>query len=76
MLAAASVLALYNGLIRRRVADTLGQALTTIAMMAVGLWVIADPLGTVGAVGQWANQASLGTLGAIAQGTPISTRIE
>jgi hypothetical protein len=70
VLATASVLVLYNGLIRRRVAETLGQALTTIAMMAAGLLVIADPLGTVGAVGQWANQASLGTLGTVANGTP------
>jgi hypothetical protein len=64
VLAAGSVLALYNGLIRRRVAETLGQVLLTIAMMAVGLWLIADPLGTVGVVGQFANQASLGTLSA------------
>lgn len=72
VLAAASVLAIYNGLVRRRVTETLGKALTTFAMMAVGLWVIADPLGTVGAVGRWANQASLGTLGAVAQGTPLN----
>ncbi len=72
VLAVASVLALYNGLIRRRVTETLGQALATIAMMGFGLWVIADPLGSVGAVGRWANQASLGTLGAIAQGTPAN----
>jgi hypothetical protein len=72
VLAVASILAFYNGLIRRRVAETLGQALMTIAMMVAGLWVIADPVGTVGAVGQWANQASLGTLGAIAQGTPAN----
>jgi hypothetical protein len=72
VLAVASMLAVYNGLIRRRVSETLGQALTTIAMMALGLWVIADPLGTVGAVGQWANQASLGTLGVVAQGTPAN----
>ncbi|HEX4837690.1 MAG TPA: hypothetical protein VFV03_04110, partial [Solirubrobacteraceae bacterium] len=70
VLAAASVLALYNGLVRRRVAETLGQALMTIAMMAAGLWVIADPLGTVGAIGRWADEASLGTFGAVAQGTP------
>jgi hypothetical protein len=72
VLATASILAFYNGLIRRRVADTLGQALLTLTMMAAGLWVIADPLGTVGAVGRWANQASLGTLGAVAQGTPAN----
>ena len=72
VLAVASVLAAYDGLIRRRVADALGHALATIAMMAVGLWVIADPLGTVGALGRWANQASLGTFGAVAQGTPAN----
>lgn len=71
-LAMASMLAFYNGLIRRRVSETLGQACATLVMMALGLWVIADPLGTVGAVGRWANQASLGTLGAIAQGTPAN----
>lgn len=72
VLALASVLVLYHGLLRRRVADTLGGALTTLAMMGGGLWLIADPLGTVGAVGQWANQASIGTLAAVAQGTPTN----
>jgi hypothetical protein len=69
VLAVASILALYNGLVRRRIAETLGQALLTLAMMAAGLWVIADPSGTVGAVGRWANQASLGTVATAAQGT-------
>lgn len=70
VLALASLLALYHGLVRRRVADTLGGALTMLAMMAGGLWVIADPSGTVGAVGGWADRASLGTLGATAAGSP------
>jgi hypothetical protein len=70
VLAIASVLALYNGLIRRRVAETLGQALLMTTMMVGGMWVIADPTGTVGALGQWANQASLGTLAVAARGTP------
>ncbi len=69
VLSFASVLTVFNGLVRRRVAETLGEALLTIALMALGLWMIADPLGTVGAVGQFANQASLGTLGAVAQGS-------
>jgi hypothetical protein len=69
-LAVASVLALYHGLIRRRVAETLGQALLMGAMMLGGLWVIANPTGTLGALGQLANQASLGTLGAVTDGTP------
>lgn len=70
VLALASSLALYHGIVRRRVADTLGGALTMLAMMAGGLWVIADPGGTVGAVGGWADRASLDTLAASASGSP------
>ncbi len=70
VLAIAAVLALYHGLVRRRVAETVGQALTMLAMMAGGLWVIVNPLGTVGALGEISNQVSLGTLGAVAGGTP------
>ncbi|MGH2855250.1 MAG: hypothetical protein ACRDLF_13775, partial [Solirubrobacteraceae bacterium] len=69
-LAVASLAAAYNGLVRRRVAETLGQAALMLAMMAGGLWVIADPAGTVGALGRWADEASAGTLGAVVQGTP------
>ncbi len=70
VLAVASVLALYHGLVRRRVAETVGQALLMLAMMAGGLWVIMDPTGTVGSLGEWANQAGVGALGAVAGGTP------
>ena len=70
VLAVASVLALYSGLIRRRIAETVGQAVLMGAMMAGGMWVIADPVGTVGALGGWANQASLGTLAVAATGSP------
>ncbi|HWJ50499.1 MAG TPA: type IV secretion system protein [Solirubrobacteraceae bacterium] len=70
VLAVASVLALYHGLIRRRVAATLGEAVVMVAMMAGGIWVIADPTSTVGALGQWANQAALGTLAVAARGAP------
>jgi hypothetical protein len=69
-LSVASVLALYNGLIRRRVSETLGHALLMGAMVVGGMWVIADPMGTVGSLGAWANQASLGTLAVVARGTP------
>ncbi len=71
-LAVASVLALYHGLIRRRVAATLGEALVMIAMIVGGLWVMANPMGTVGALGQWANEAALGTMAATARGTPAA----
>ncbi len=70
VLAVASVLALYHGLVRRQVAETVGQALLMLAMTAAGLWVIMDPTGTVGSLGQWANQAGLAALGAVAGGSP------
>ncbi len=69
-LAVAGVLVLYNGLVRRRVAETLGQALLMGVMMVGGLWVIANPAGTVGSLGVWVNEASVGTLGAVTDGTP------
>jgi hypothetical protein len=69
-LAVASVLALYQGLIRRRVAETVGQVALMVAMMAGGLWVILDPTGTIGSLGQWADQAAIGTLATAAQGSP------
>jgi hypothetical protein len=69
-LAVAAVLVLYHGLIRRRVAETLGEALVMGAMMAGGIWIIVDPTGTIGALGEWANRASLGTLAVTATGTP------
>jgi hypothetical protein len=69
-LAVAAILAAYRGLVRRNVADTLGEVLVMAAMMLAGLWVIADPSGTVGALGEWSNEASLGTLAVAAAGTP------
>jgi hypothetical protein len=69
-LACASVLALYHGLVRRRVAETVGQVALMAAMMAAALWVILDPSGTVGALGTWANEAAIGTLATAAQGSP------
>ena len=70
VLAIACVVVLYDGLVRRRVAETLGEALMMAAMIAAGMWAIADPTGTVGALSQWANQASLGTLAVTARGEP------
>jgi hypothetical protein len=66
----AALAAAYNGLVRRRVAETLGQSALMLAMMVGGLWVIADPAGTVGALGRWVDEASVGTLGAVVQGSP------
>lgn len=73
LLALASLFVVYHGLVRRRVAETLGGALTMLVMMAMGLWVIADPAGTVGAVGAWADQASLGALQATTGAAPTGS---
>jgi hypothetical protein len=70
VLAVASVITLYNGLIRRRIAESVGQALLTLVMMIAGTWVMLDPTATVGALGAWANQAGVGTLGVTASGSP------
>jgi hypothetical protein len=69
-LAVAAILALYHGIVRRQVAETLGQTVLMGTMMLGGFWVIVNPLGTVGALDAWANEASLGTLGAVVAGTP------
>ncbi len=70
VLAIASALVVYHGLIRRRVAQTLGQVLAMLAMMLAGLWAIADPAGSVGALTVWVNESSVGALAAVAAGTP------
>ena len=70
VLAIASAMVVYRGLIRRQVSDSLGEAMATVAMMVCGLWAIADPAGSVGAVEQWANQAGLGTMAVVASGSP------
>jgi hypothetical protein len=71
VLAVGAVLCAYNGLVRRRVAESVGQALLALAMMAGGSWAMLDPSGTIGALGAWTNQASLGTLAVTARGTPV-----
>jgi len=69
-LSVASVLLAYDGLVRRRVAESIGQALMVLGMICGGLWLMANPLGTVGALSDWANQAGLGTLAVAVRGTP------
>jgi hypothetical protein len=69
-LAVAAVGFAWQGLVRRRVLDTLGQAALLVVMVCAGLWIIADPVGTVGAVGNLADQAALTTVAASATGNP------
>ncbi len=71
VLAVAAALAVYEGIVRRQVSDTVGHLLVAGTMMAAGLWVIADPVATVGALGAWSDQASVGALAAVANGSPV-----
>ncbi len=70
VLAVAAVGFAWQGLVRRRVLDTLGQAALVAVMVGCGLWIIADPVGTVGAVGNLADRAALTTVAASATGDP------
>lgn len=75
-LAVAAIGFAWQGLVRRRVLDTLGQAALLAVMVTAGLWIIADPSGTVGAVGGIADRAALATVAATATGnpsTPVAT---
>lgn len=71
-LALAAILTAYRGLVRREVAQTLGEAAMTVAMIGGGLWLMLDPSGTVGALSRWSDQAGLGTLAVAAQGSPAA----
>src|SRR5262249_17221684 len=69
-LAIAGTLVAYHGLVRRRIGQTLGEALAMMAMIAGGAWLMIDPAGTVGALSSWSGEAGLGTLAATARGAP------
>lgn len=70
VLAIAAIAVAYHGIVRRRVAQTLAEAVVMVAMMGAGLWMAAEPFASIGAVGGWVNEASLGALGAVDRGTP------
>jgi hypothetical protein len=70
VLALAAVAFAWQGIVRRQVIDTLGRAALLALMVTAGLWVIANPVGTVGAVGNLADEAALGTVAAAATGDP------
>lgn len=69
VLACSAALAAYQGIVRRRVAQTLGEVVAMLAMIAGAMFVIADPSGTIGALSQWAQEASAGSFGAISSGS-------
>jgi hypothetical protein len=69
VLAVAGLLAAYKGLVRRRLTDAAGELLAMVLMMVGGMWVIADPTGTVGALATAADRASIGTFAVGADGS-------
>jgi hypothetical protein len=49
----------WRGLIQRRGAESVGQALLVLALMALGMWVIHQPRETVGRVSAFANEIAM-----------------
>jgi hypothetical protein len=70
VLAIAAVGVMWQGVVRRRVVDSLAEAGAMVAMLVCGLWIISDPVETVGRASALADQASLGTLAAVTTGRP------
>lgn len=69
-LTGAALLLAHHGLVRRRAAQSLADTALAAAMVVGGLWLIADPSGSVGALARWTREAALGTLAAASQGSP------
>ncbi len=70
VLAIAGALLAYHGLIRRRIAQSLGDAAAVLAQIALGLAMIAAPAATIGELSKLSDRAAIGTLGAFASGSP------
>jgi hypothetical protein len=58
-LAVAAVLTAWSGLVRRRLEQSAADLAAMALMMLIGLWVITDPAGTVGAVASTVDRVSL-----------------
>lgn len=71
-LAIGAVVLAWRGIVRRESAASLGEALTILAMIAAGLFMVLDPLGTVGRLAGWSDSASIATLGTVVSGAPAS----
>ncbi|HEY1689042.1 MAG TPA: hypothetical protein VGF95_09295 [Solirubrobacteraceae bacterium] len=65
-IAAASIA--WRGIVRRQAAASLGEALEILALIATGLTMILDPLGTVGALVRLTDSASLEVFAAVTGG--------
>ena len=74
LLALAAIALLYHAIVRRRIADSVGEAAAMTAMILAGLWIITNPAGTVGEINRALNQTGLGAVAAVSAADPSSGR--
>ena len=72
--ALAAIALLYHAIVRRRMADSVGEAAAMTAMILAGLWIITNPAGTVGEINRALNQTGLGAVAAVSAADPTSGR--
>jgi hypothetical protein len=70
LLALAAIALLYHAIVRRRIADSVGEVAAMTAMILAGLWIITNPAGTVGEVNRALNQTGLSAVAAVSAGDP------
>ena len=70
LLALAAIALLYHAIVRRRMADSVGEAAAMTAMILAGLWIITNPAGTVGEINRALNQTGLGAVAAVSAADP------
>jgi hypothetical protein len=68
-LAAIGAWAVYRGLVRGQVMQTLAGTLASVALMLLGLWVLHEPRATVGTVSEITNDAALAVIAAPQEGS-------
>jgi hypothetical protein len=68
LLALAAIALLYHGIVRRRVASSIGAVAAMTAMILAGLWIVANPAGTVGEVSRAINQTGLSAVAVVSSG--------
>src|SRR5512133_663809 len=74
LLALAAIALLYHAIVRRRMADSVGETAAMTAMILAGLWIITNPGGTVGEINRALNQTGLGAVAAVSAADPTSGR--
>jgi hypothetical protein len=74
LLALAAIALLYHAIVRRRIADSVGEVAAMTAMILAGLWIITNPAGTVGEVNRALNQTGLGAVATVSAADPGAGR--